>query len=280
MQWVHYWRNIVERYLVICEGWPDEIPFDNLSKASSGFTHLEMLLRKWKSGDIYWRQLETQEFQQLLGERGKKLGSGEIVERSRRTRSDKGKKRRAHSPDENVSSRPRKKTYKSLATIESEDEQEVDTTPHNTTPRTTTPPPRTSTPPRRVTTPPPRVTTPPPRAMTPPPRATTPPPRATTQAPPRATTPPPRATTPPTMTPRAMTPHTMTPRTAASPGSMADTSGSAQFNPSTSTEPFPSSSSADLDFFSQFMSPFDFDATLANLDNLYGPAPVSSNFDF
>lgn len=154
MQWVHYWRNIVQRYLVICDGWPDEIPFDNLSKASSGVTNLEMLLRKWKSGDIYWRSLETEEFQQLLEERNEKLGSGEIVEHTRRTRSDKGKKRRrARSPDENVSSRPRKKTYKSPATIESESEHEVDTTPqttpqttprnttpHNTTPRNTIPP--------------------------------------------------------------------------------------------------------------------------------------------
>lgn len=65
MQWVHYWRNVVQRYLVICEGWPVDMPFENLSKVSSLLTDLEMLLRKWKSGDIYWRQMENEEFEEL-----------------------------------------------------------------------------------------------------------------------------------------------------------------------------------------------------------------------
>ncbi|KAG1731982.1 uncharacterized protein EDB91DRAFT_1084870 [Suillus paluster] len=102
MQWAHYWRNIVQRYLVVCTGWPDEIPFENFSKVSSSLADLEMLERKWKSGEIHWRQLENEEFEQLHCERNEKLDSGAIVERRCRTRSDKGKKRtRARSPDEN-----------------------------------------------------------------------------------------------------------------------------------------------------------------------------------
>ncbi|KAG1723941.1 hypothetical protein EDB19DRAFT_1834401 [Suillus lakei] len=80
MQWAHYWRNIVQRYLVVCIGWPDEIPFENLSKVSSSLADLEMLEWKWRSGEIHWRRLENEEF------------DGAIIEHCRRTRSDKGKK--------------------------------------------------------------------------------------------------------------------------------------------------------------------------------------------
>ncbi|KAG2114522.1 hypothetical protein DEU56DRAFT_748887 [Suillus clintonianus] len=128
MQWVHYWRNVVSRYQVIVEGWPDEVPFDNLSKAASGITVLENLKERWRSGETAWRQLDNEEFQELDEERNSKLGSGEVVEHRRRPRSDKGKKRRrAISPNENVTTRPRKKAYTSPATVE--DEDDVDSTP-------------------------------------------------------------------------------------------------------------------------------------------------------
>ncbi|KAG1797630.1 hypothetical protein EV424DRAFT_1292587, partial [Suillus variegatus] len=35
MQWTHYFRNVVQRYQVAIEGWPDNIPFTNLSQVSS-----------------------------------------------------------------------------------------------------------------------------------------------------------------------------------------------------------------------------------------------------
>ncbi|KAG1727171.1 uncharacterized protein EDB91DRAFT_1061285 [Suillus paluster] len=102
MQWVHYWRNIVQRYLVVCTGWPDKIPFENLSKVSSSLADLEMLERKWKSGKIHWRRLENEKFEQLHRERNEKLDSGAIIEHCHRTHSDKGKKcTRTRSPDEN-----------------------------------------------------------------------------------------------------------------------------------------------------------------------------------
>ncbi|KAG1758577.1 hypothetical protein EDD22DRAFT_783713, partial [Suillus occidentalis] len=92
MQWAHYWRNVVSRYQVVVEGWPDEIPFDNLSKAASGIAALENLKERWRSGETAWRQLDDEEFQELNDERNSKVGSGEVVEHRRRPRSDKGKK--------------------------------------------------------------------------------------------------------------------------------------------------------------------------------------------
>ncbi|KAG1783911.1 hypothetical protein EV702DRAFT_945406, partial [Suillus placidus] len=41
MQWTHYFRNIIRRYQVMIVGWPNNIPFVNLSKVSSALPELE-----------------------------------------------------------------------------------------------------------------------------------------------------------------------------------------------------------------------------------------------
>ncbi|KAG1860769.1 hypothetical protein F4604DRAFT_1930089 [Suillus subluteus] len=121
MHWANYFRNVVQRYQVVIEGWPANIPFVNLSQASSALPDLEMICRKWESRAICWREINDEEFQQLLEERNEKLESGEITDHRRRTRSDKGKKR-AQSTD---GSGHRKKTYKSTETVETDNEDET-----------------------------------------------------------------------------------------------------------------------------------------------------------
>jgi hypothetical protein len=44
MEWKHYWRNVVRRHQVVIEGWPDAIPFRNLSETSNSLANLETLL--------------------------------------------------------------------------------------------------------------------------------------------------------------------------------------------------------------------------------------------
>ncbi|KAG1778325.1 hypothetical protein EV702DRAFT_1196329 [Suillus placidus] len=127
MQWADYWCNIVQRYNIICEGWPSTVPFKNLSEASSALPELKMLLDKWQSGSIEWRHLEEAEYEQLLQERLEKIESGEIIERTCCQRSDKGKKRARTSDD--PSTCHRKKVYKSAAIVDSDEE-------HDSTPRT------------------------------------------------------------------------------------------------------------------------------------------------
>ncbi|KAG1724144.1 uncharacterized protein EDB91DRAFT_1005496, partial [Suillus paluster] len=68
MQWANYWRNVVQHYCVICEGWPGHIPFKNLSEASSSLPELDMLLDMWKTKLIYCGLLDEAEYQQLLQE--------------------------------------------------------------------------------------------------------------------------------------------------------------------------------------------------------------------
>ncbi|KAG2114527.1 hypothetical protein DEU56DRAFT_748933 [Suillus clintonianus] len=121
MHWANYFRNVIQRYKVVIEGWPANIPFVNLSQASSALPDLEMIRRKWESRAICWREIDDEEFQQLLEERNEKLESGEITDHRRRTRSDKGKKR-ARSTD---GSGRRKKTYKSTETVETDNEDET-----------------------------------------------------------------------------------------------------------------------------------------------------------
>ncbi|KIK21244.1 hypothetical protein PISMIDRAFT_35721, partial [Pisolithus microcarpus 441] len=113
MQWAQYFRNVVARYRVIIDGWPEAIPFANLSSMSSSLPQLEILLRKWEMGTTYWKALSDDEFEQLQQKRSEELESGGIEECSRRTRSDKGKKRTHHS-----SATASNKKYKSAATID------------------------------------------------------------------------------------------------------------------------------------------------------------------
>ncbi|KAG2738373.1 hypothetical protein P692DRAFT_20851675 [Suillus brevipes Sb2] len=133
MQWAQYWRNVVKRYSVIIEGWPEQIPFANLSTVSSSLPELEMLLRKWRSGAIYWKRLTPEELERMDEERDKGIEDGAIVEKRRRTRSDKGKKRRRDADAGDAPQRQRKKVYKSTEMVSSDDEEENPDVVPNTT---------------------------------------------------------------------------------------------------------------------------------------------------
>ena len=94
MEWKHYWRNVVKRYQVIIEGWPDNIPFRNLSDVSNSLSDLEDLLRRWRCGTTYWKKLTARELQTLDLERDTQITNGEVdAPAPRRRRSDYGKKR-------------------------------------------------------------------------------------------------------------------------------------------------------------------------------------------
>ncbi|KAG2136554.1 uncharacterized protein EDB93DRAFT_1253850 [Suillus bovinus] len=72
MHWAHYWQNIVQHYLVVIEGWPENIPFVNLSTVSSALPDLEMLLDKWETREIHWKHLDEDEYKKLHQERHEK----------------------------------------------------------------------------------------------------------------------------------------------------------------------------------------------------------------
>jgi hypothetical protein len=103
------------------EGWPDSVPFVNLSQASSALPELDRLFRSWKSGATCWKTLTDEEFEKILQEHNDKLDRGEIDDHRRQTRSDKGKKQKKPTAIDS-SSRGRKK-HKSAATVEDSDKE-------------------------------------------------------------------------------------------------------------------------------------------------------------
>ncbi|KAI6033556.1 hypothetical protein BKA83DRAFT_4121013 [Pisolithus microcarpus] len=111
MQWAQYFQNVVTRYQVVIEGWPEMIPFANLSSASSSLAQLEL-------GATYWKALLDDELNQLQQRRNEGLENGEVEEHSCCTHSDKGKKCTNHS------STTASKKYKSAATVNDEDDEE------------------------------------------------------------------------------------------------------------------------------------------------------------
>ena len=119
MQWAQYFRNVVALYNVIIEGWPEAIPFANLSSTSSSLSQLELLLQKWEMGMTYWKEISDEEVEELRQKRNEQIEGGEIEEPSLRTRSDKGKKRVRRSSDDP----PSRKKYKSAATIVNSDDE-------------------------------------------------------------------------------------------------------------------------------------------------------------
>lgn len=68
MRWPTYWKDVVTRYRVAIQGWPQDVPFRNLSDVSN-LQKLEVLLRGWQNGDIYFRRLSDEEFEALSAER-------------------------------------------------------------------------------------------------------------------------------------------------------------------------------------------------------------------
>jgi hypothetical protein len=119
MHWVYYWRNVVRRYQVSIEGWPEKHAFKNLSTISISITDLEDILRHLRVGRIYWHKLTDEEFKELDGQREADILAGNIKEPAHRRRSDYGKKRSRGRNDGNQG--PAKK-HRSRSVIDTNDE--------------------------------------------------------------------------------------------------------------------------------------------------------------
>ncbi|KAG1718187.1 hypothetical protein EDB19DRAFT_1838510 [Suillus lakei] len=136
MQWADYFHNVVNPYQVTIKGWPEHIPFTNLSKASNTLPDLKHLLDCWQTGSTAWKVLDDEELVQFHHEHDEKINSSQIIESHCRTRSDKGKKRK----------------YKSAETVESSDDEETQTHEPLTTSDSTIVSPSSSTPVSHVNT--------------------------------------------------------------------------------------------------------------------------------
>ncbi|KAG6372114.1 hypothetical protein JVT61DRAFT_8828 [Boletus reticuloceps] len=119
MQWKYYFRNIVASYKVMIKGWPSSLPFVNLSDASSSYSQLDTLLRRWEAGSTHWETVSDLEFENLRRDRNQQIEAGEIEDPGRRPRSDKGTKRR-HNQGDNPQ---HNKKHKSTVTVDDDDNE-------------------------------------------------------------------------------------------------------------------------------------------------------------
>jgi hypothetical protein len=99
MEWKHCWRNVVQRYKTVIEGWPENIPFRNLSDGSGSLTDLETLRRKWCCGTTYWKQITERELDEMVQDRDTRIEQGEEAAPAPcHHRSDYGKKQSQRNP--------------------------------------------------------------------------------------------------------------------------------------------------------------------------------------
>jgi hypothetical protein len=85
MQWADYFCNMVNCYQVAIKGWPEHIPFTNLSSVTNVLPDLHTLLDCWKLGNIRWEVLDDKELKQLHCKHNEKIDSGDIIKSHQRT---------------------------------------------------------------------------------------------------------------------------------------------------------------------------------------------------
>ncbi|KIY43037.1 hypothetical protein FISHEDRAFT_12938, partial [Fistulina hepatica ATCC 64428] len=90
MEYVQYERKIVQDLGVVLEGWPLEEPLTRPSALGSSLGKLETLRNALLMGTCKFRKISAEEKAQRYQEWRAKIASGEIVDKPRRERSDKG----------------------------------------------------------------------------------------------------------------------------------------------------------------------------------------------
>lgn len=66
MRWSQYWRDIVNEHLVVIEGWPEDIPFRNVSDATGSLAKLELLCVRWIVGSTCFRKVSFEEHDEMI----------------------------------------------------------------------------------------------------------------------------------------------------------------------------------------------------------------------
>ncbi|TFK67057.1 hypothetical protein BDN72DRAFT_899278 [Pluteus cervinus] len=95
MEYVHYWEKVVRRYHVVLEGWPDKLPFKNLSDCADSLYDINLLQDQMKNQLLSWKKLTEIEFDELDEIRQLDIAEGRVPgPKPRKVRSDRGQKRK------------------------------------------------------------------------------------------------------------------------------------------------------------------------------------------
>lgn len=130
MEYKLYHENVIRRHRVMLMGWPQNMPFKNLSECSSSLQELQGLLERLLNGETYWKTITDDELDQLEDERKKRIEDGEIAPPApRRRRSDYGKTKKRKQDDVSSSDKDsdpprkrRKRKYKSTPTVDNDED--------------------------------------------------------------------------------------------------------------------------------------------------------------
>jgi len=124
MEWKNYFQKVVQCQMVIIKGWPNAMPFKNLSEISSTFVDPENLFNMWQTGQTYWKMITEDEPQALEKKRQEQIDAGEITAPIEcRCCSDYGKKhKQIGDKDGEDQIHWRSKKHKSVDTIKSDDD--------------------------------------------------------------------------------------------------------------------------------------------------------------
>ncbi|KAH9979290.1 hypothetical protein BGW80DRAFT_1124780, partial [Lactifluus volemus] len=95
MKWgTGYWTRIVCPHCVIIRSWPSQVKFECISKSCSSVCDLQLLLEAWTEATTHWVQLSDAEFAEEECKRADDIRARILpADKSRKTRSDKGRKR-------------------------------------------------------------------------------------------------------------------------------------------------------------------------------------------
>ena len=74
-----YHENIVHCHHVMLVGWPQNIPFKNLSKCSSSLQELQSFLRNLVDGKTYWKTITEEKLNKLENECQNKLKTVKLL---------------------------------------------------------------------------------------------------------------------------------------------------------------------------------------------------------
>ncbi|TFK59018.1 hypothetical protein BDN72DRAFT_732680, partial [Pluteus cervinus] len=92
MEYTNYHEKIVCKYSVELIGWTAST-FTNPSELGSSLGPIMDLYNALTSGSCKWVKLTEAELQRRKDEHAAKVGSGEVAQKSRKTRKDAGRKR-------------------------------------------------------------------------------------------------------------------------------------------------------------------------------------------
>ena len=130
MEYKLYHENVVHCHLVMPVGWPQNIPFKNLSKCSSFLQELQNFFKSLADGETHQKPITEKELNKLKNEHQKQIDDGEIAPCAPHQRhSNHGKKRKqdiqlSEDKDSDARQKQRKRKYKSAPRISSNDETE------------------------------------------------------------------------------------------------------------------------------------------------------------